>query len=96
MSSGFVPSPQEITLTNQIFEKYGAQQLDKITEANAVEFFRSSGLTDQVLQTVWGIAHNGDNGFLTRNGVQIALRLIGHAQRGERVTDELLSKGEWT
>jgi hypothetical protein len=38
----------------------------------------------------------GEQWLLTRKGVSIALRLLGHAQRGEQVSEALVSKREYT
>ena len=59
------------------------------------EAFGNTGLPAHALEDVWEIAGKDDNGFLTRKGVSIALRLIGHAQRGEPVSEALLSRREY-
>ena len=96
MSSDFAPSQAEVALTNKIFEKCDPQKLGIITGEAAVNVFNGSKLSAGVLVKVWGIADKDDNGFLTRKGVSIAVRLMGHAQRGEEVTEALISKREYT
>ena len=96
MSSDFAPSQAEVALTNKIFEKCDLQKLGIITGDTAVGLFNGSKLSAGVLGEVWGIADKDNNGFLTRKGVSIALRLMGHAQRGEHVSEALISKREYT
>jgi len=96
MSSEFAPSQAEVVLTNKIFEKYDPQKLGMITGDAAVGVFNGTKLSAGVLGKVWGIADKDNNGVLTRKGVSIALRLMGHAQRGEEVSEALISKREYT
>jgi len=96
MSSDFAPSQAEVALTNKIFEKCDPQKLGIITGDAAVAIFNGTKLSAGVLGKVWGISDKDNNGVLTRKGVSIALRLMGHAQRGEEVTEALISKREYT
>ena len=96
MSGDFTPSQAEVALTNKIFEKCDPQKLGIITGNAAVGVFNGTKLSAGALGKVWGISDNDNNGFLTRKGVSIALRLMGHAQRGEEVTEALISKREYT
>lgn len=95
MSSDFVPSQAETALTNKVFEKCDPQKLGIITGDAAVGVFNGSKLSPAVLGEVWSTADKENNGFLTRKGVSIALRLMGHAQRGEPLSEALLSKREY-
>jgi epidermal growth factor receptor substrate 15 len=94
MSSDFAPSQAEIALTNKIFEKCDPKKLGIITGDTAVGVFNGTKLSPTVLGEVWAAADSENNGFLTRKGVSIALRLMGHAQRGEPLSEALLSKRE--
>jgi len=96
MSSDFTPSQAELALTNKIFEKCDPKKLGIITGDTAVGVFNGTKLSAVTLGEVWAIADKETNGFLTRKGVSIALRLMGHAQRGELVSEALLSKCEYT
>ena len=96
MSSDFTPSQAEVALTNKIFEKCDPQKLGIITGDTAVSVFNSTKLSAVILGEVWAIADKDNNGFLTRKGVSTALRLMGHAQRGDQVSEALLSKREYT
>lgn len=96
MSSDFTPSQAEAALTNKIFEKCDPQKLGIITGDTAVGVFNGTKLSAVILGEVWAIADKENSGFLTRKGISIALRLMGHAQRGEQVSEALVSKCEYT
>jgi epidermal growth factor receptor substrate 15 len=93
MSSEFTPTQAEAALTSKIFESVDPNKLGIITGDVAVNVFSGSKLSAGTLGEIWAISDKENNGFLTRKGVTIALRLIGHAQRGEPVSESLLSKG---
>jgi epidermal growth factor receptor substrate 15 len=90
--STFSPTPGETALTSQIFTLADPQNLGIVTGDAAVKVLSGANLSHAVLGEVWGIADKDNNGFLTRKGVAIALRLIGHAQKGEPVAESLLDK----
>ncbi|CDO69006.1 hypothetical protein BN946_scf184834.g13 [Trametes cinnabarina] len=92
MSTRFTPTPQELALVNQIFAQADTQKLGVITGDAAVKVFSGSKLPPAVLAEVWNIADEDNNGVLTRKGVAVAVRLLGHAQRGEPVTEALVNK----
>jgi epidermal growth factor receptor substrate 15 len=94
MSSDFVSSIEEDALTNQIFDKCGARKVGIINGSILVGVFSGTGLSPLVLGEVWAIVDKDNNGFLTRKGVSAALRLMGHAQSGQPVSEALLSKRE--
>ncbi|GBE82518.1 hypothetical protein SCP_0409020 [Sparassis crispa] len=90
--SKFSPSPQEVALVNQIFAQADTQKLGVVTGDAAVKIFSGSKLLPTVLAEVWSIADEDNNGVLTRKGVAIAVRLLGHAQRGEKVTEAMVNR----
>lgn len=90
--SKFTPSPQEVALVNQIFTQAGAQKIGVVTGEAAVKIFSGSKLSPTVLAEVWSLADEDNKGVLTRKDVAVAIRLLGHAQRGERVSEELIHK----
>lgn len=63
------------------------QQTGIVTGEAAVKFFAASKLPPAVLGQIWALADSDNNGFLTAAGFSLALRLIGHAQRGQVITD---------
>jgi epidermal growth factor receptor substrate 15 len=92
MSRSFAPTPAELALVGQIFARADSQKVGILTGDIAVDVFAGSKLPPAVLGEVWQIADEENQGFLTRKGVAIALRLIGHAQQGEAVTAESVNK----
>ncbi|KAI0371769.1 hypothetical protein BV20DRAFT_965041 [Pilatotrama ljubarskyi] len=92
MSTKFTPTPQELALVNQIFALADPQKLGVVTGDAAVKVFGGTKLPPSVLAEVWNIADEDNNGVLTRKAVAVAVRLLGHAQRGERVSEALVNK----
>ena len=92
--SKFTPTPAEVALINQIFAQADTQKLGVITGEAAVKIFSGSKLSPTVLAEIWNIADEDNNGVLTRKGVGIAVRLLGHAQRGEKVSEALITQRE--
>ncbi|KAK0490687.1 hypothetical protein IW261DRAFT_1433484 [Armillaria novae-zelandiae] len=58
----------------------------------AVEAFEPVRLSPKVLARIWDIADEGAKGYLTRNEVGVAARLIGWAQRGFAVEVSLVHR----
>ncbi|TFK67886.1 hypothetical protein BDN72DRAFT_888746 [Pluteus cervinus] len=92
MASNFVPSPPEIALVNTIFSQADPQKLGVITGEVAVKVFAGSRLPANTLGEIWNVADEDNNGWLGKKGVAIAIRLIGWAQKGEKVSSALISK----
>ncbi|KAI6036889.1 hypothetical protein BKA83DRAFT_684365 [Pisolithus microcarpus] len=91
-TSNFTPTPAELVLVNQIFAQADTQKIGILTGEVAVKVFGGSKLPSTVLGEIWSIADEENNGYLTKKGVAVALRLMGHAQKGEKVDKSLLSK----
>ena len=92
MSSHFTPTPAELALVNQIFAQADTQKIGILTGDVAVRLFGGAKLAPTVLGEIWNIADEDNNGFLTRKGVAVAVRLMGWAQKGEKISQALLSK----
>ena len=90
--SKFTPTAAEVALVNQIFTLTDPQKIGIVTGDAAVKVFSGTKLSPTVLAEVWALADEDNNGILTRKGVAIAVRLLGHAQRGERVTEALVQQ----
>jgi len=93
MSRDFVPSGPEIALANAIFAQGDHQNLGILTGDVAVRIFTGAKLPQDVLHEIWNIADEENNGWLSKKSTALALRLIGHAQRGQRVSKNLISMG---
>ncbi|KAF5372949.1 hypothetical protein D9758_001736 [Tetrapyrgos nigripes] len=92
MSSSFVPTQAEASLVNQVFVQGDPQKLGILTGDVAVRIFGGAKLPPTVLGEIWGIADEENNGWLSRKGCAIAVRLMGWAQKGEKVSKELINK----
>ena len=90
--SSFSPTQPELALVNTVFAAADPQKLGIVTGEKAVEVFARANLPPTVLGEIWAIADKENNGFLTRKGVAMALRLIGHAQKGEQIKESLLDR----
>ncbi|KAI0028359.1 hypothetical protein K488DRAFT_89829 [Vararia minispora EC-137] len=92
MASKLTLSSAESTLVDQIFKRNDPQNFGVVTGDVAVSVFSGSGLPTTTLGEIWNVADSDNKGFLDRNGVAAAIRLIGHAQAGKTVSDALLSQ----
>ncbi|EEB87207.1 hypothetical protein MPER_15539 [Moniliophthora perniciosa FA553] len=80
------PSLDEATLIDRILANSTSDNLEPDT---AVELFLQSGLTPEILSDIWNLADGGSKGYLSREEMTIALRLMGWAQRGVPVKHHL-------
>jgi len=94
MATPFSPTLGELALVNQIFTKHDPENFGIITGDVAVRIFGGANLGANVLGQIWGIADADSQGFLTRKGFSIAVRLVGWAQKGETVSADLVNKRE--
>jgi len=94
MATPFSPTQGELALINQILIKHDPQKFGVITGDVAVRIFGAANLSANVLGQIWAIADEGNQGFLTRKGVSVAVRLMGWAQKGETVSADLVNKRE--
>ncbi|KAI6110079.1 hypothetical protein F5141DRAFT_1215529 [Pisolithus sp. B1] len=78
-TTNFSPTTAELALVNQIFAQADKQKIGILTGDVAVKKYGC-------------LADEENNGYLTKKGVAIALRLMGHAQKGDKVDKSLLSK----
>lgn len=86
------PTSAELNLANQVFVKADPGKLGVVTGEAAVKLFSGAKLPGPVLGEIWSIADEDNNGWLSKKGVTVALRLIGWAQSGEKVTSALIGK----
>ena len=61
----------------------------------ARKLFTGARLTPGTLEKVWAIANVEDTESVQRHCVGVALRLVGHAQGGREVEEEMVNEGEW-
>lgn len=92
MSSTFSPTTAELALVSLIFDQGDPQKHGILTGDVAVKVFAGAKLEPNILGDIWSIADEHNNGWLPKKGVAIAVRLIGWAQKGEKVTKTLINK----
>ena len=85
-------SPDERRLFGQLFAQADADKIGVVTGERAVTFFEKTRLSSDVLGEIWQIADAENRGLLTPSGFGIVLRLIGYAQAGRPVSQELAYK----
>ncbi|KAF7983076.1 hypothetical protein HWV62_23989 [Athelia sp. TMB] len=90
--SGFNPSPAELALVSAIFAKADPQKIGILTGDSALKVFGGANLQPTVLGEIWSIADEDNNGWLPKKGVAIAVRLMGWAQKGEKMTQALVNR----
>ena len=93
--ASFSPTAQELAYAQLLFNKADPAKLGIITGDAAIPLFAGSNLPSEKLREVWAIADHDSNGFLSKKGVAVVVRLIGWAQYGEDVNDSLLLKCEY-
>jgi epidermal growth factor receptor substrate 15 len=91
-SGSFSPTSAELTLVSQILSKADPQKLGILTSDVAVRILGGTKLPPVTLGEIWNVADEENNGWLPRKGLAIAVRLIGWAQKGEKVSQALVSK----
>jgi epidermal growth factor receptor substrate 15 len=92
MSKAFAPTPAELGLVNQIFARADTHKVGLLSGDVLVPVFEGSRLPTAALGEIWQLADSDNAGVLTRKGVAVAVRLIGHAQKGEQVSEALINK----
>jgi epidermal growth factor receptor substrate 15 len=94
MASKFSPTQSEQALVSQMFAQGDPQKLNILTGDVAIKIFAGAKLPPTVLGEIWSIADEENNSWLSKKGVAIAVRLMGYAQRGDKVTPELINRRE--
>lgn len=92
MSANFTPTTAELSLVNQIFAQADKQKLGILTGDVAVKVFGGAKLPGSVLGEIWSLVDEENNGWLSKKGAAMAIRLIAHAQKGEKVSAALVNK----
>ncbi|TBU28907.1 EF-hand protein [Dichomitus squalens] len=86
-------STEETPLIEWVFSTGDSERTGKINPQTATRIFSASNLPPDALARIWEIASvDSKDGLLDRQGVGVALRLIGHAQKGAVVTESLVKR----
>ncbi|KIY64907.1 hypothetical protein CYLTODRAFT_380256 [Cylindrobasidium torrendii FP15055 ss-10] len=92
MSANFQATAGELALVSRILAQGDPKRTGQLAGDVAVRIFGGANLPPTVLGEIWAMADEDNQGHLTSKGIALAVRLMGHAQKGERVTPALLSK----
>jgi len=82
MVGGWPISDQESAFYQQLFEAVDAAGTGFVGAPAGAALLARSGLPRQVLGKIWETADSRQEGFLSREGFFLALRLVAHAQAG--------------
>lgn len=88
----FSSSDDELMLVNRIVLQTNSQDSGFISAEKAVNIFERTGLSTSILHEIWNIVDEDDDGKLSEREMAAAVRLIGWAQSGERVSEALLER----
>ena len=77
---------------NNIFESLDNKNIGKLDSKEAAEFLKKSGLSRNILKTIWLIASKSSISFIERDEFYAALRLIALAQNNFPYTEESVEK----
>ncbi|KAI0371765.1 EF-hand [Pilatotrama ljubarskyi] len=89
----YSPTPEEASLVDWVMSIGDPERTGKINPQTATRIFSASNLSPDALARIWEIASvDSKDGLLDKQGVGVALRLIGHAQKGEVVTEALVKR----
>jgi epidermal growth factor receptor substrate 15 len=86
------PSQGEQVLVSQIFGKIYLERPRVLTKDAARRVFGGANLPPVVISEILTLADENRDGKLSQNEVAIAVRLLGWAQAGSRVTRLLISQ----
>lgn len=84
-------SPEERIAYPYLFSKADSESIGVLVGEKAVAFFAHAELPPTILGKIWQLADQDNAGFLTRQQFDIALRLIGKAQRGLPINEKAIS-----
>ncbi|KAG0749518.1 hypothetical protein G6F57_005157 [Rhizopus arrhizus] len=91
MSWDSLLTPQETRLFSHLFQFVSKTQDGIVTGPEAVQFFATSGVPNEILSEIWEAADRDKVGYLTPETFAIALKLIACAQHGKEAIDPVLA-----
>ncbi|KAG7452893.1 uncharacterized protein BT62DRAFT_879116 [Guyanagaster necrorhizus] len=92
MTANFQATAGELSLVTRIFAQSDPKKTGFLSGDVAVRVFGGAKLPPTVLGEIWNIADDENRGSLNTKGVAVAIRLIGWAQKGEKVTPALVNQ----
>ncbi|KAI7871129.1 hypothetical protein BDF14DRAFT_1188981 [Spinellus fusiger] len=84
-------TPKEIQAYGQLFNSVSTSTPGIITGQEAVRFFATSGVPNEILSEIWEAADKNNCGYLTPETFSLALKLIACAQHGREVSEPVFA-----
>ncbi|KAI9244241.1 hypothetical protein BY458DRAFT_447881 [Sporodiniella umbellata] len=84
-------TPQEKRLYSHLFQLVSKSQDGIVLGTEAVQFFATSGVPNEILSEIWETADRDKVGYLLPETFAIALKLIACAQHGKEATEPILA-----
>ncbi|TCD68237.1 hypothetical protein EIP91_011306 [Steccherinum ochraceum] len=81
--TSFKPTRAESAMVDQIFDMADTRGIGSISSQAAVKIFSGANVSPGTLADIWRIANVEEGETLSREVVGVAVRLIGHAQKGK-------------
>ncbi|KAF9477811.1 hypothetical protein BDN70DRAFT_90513 [Pholiota conissans] len=91
-SQTFLASDEEVELARQLLKVAECEQAGALHADVAVDIFGRSRLTVEQLRDIWNLADKNGSGDLSIEELAMAIRLMGWAQAGESLHENLLHK----
>ncbi|KAF9036984.1 hypothetical protein BDZ89DRAFT_1130017 [Hymenopellis radicata] len=92
MSANFQATAGELALVSRILAQGDPTKSGHLAGDVAVRIFGGAKLQPTVLGEIWSMADEDNQGRLSSKGVAVAVRLMGWAQKGEKMVPALISK----
>ncbi|XP_058121200.1 epidermal growth factor receptor substrate 15-like 1 isoform X1 [Anopheles coustani] len=78
-------SGDHILIYEAYYKQLDPKETNEIGALDAAKFLKKSGLSDVVLSRIWDLSDPTGQGYLTKEGFFVALKLIGLAQEGSEI-----------
>ncbi|EMD38666.1 hypothetical protein CERSUDRAFT_82941 [Gelatoporia subvermispora B] len=86
----YSPTAEESDLIDQVLAVGDPRQTGRLSTGAAAKILIGTNLSPSRLQEVWDIANIDQKDELDRQSIGVALRLIGHAQKGGVISEQLV------
>ncbi|KAI0340677.1 EF-hand [Trametopsis cervina] len=90
--TAYKPTPSESHLVDRILKIGDRDGRGSVGLPTLHKILSGSNLTPETMQAIFDIANVEENESLSRHCIGVAVRLIGHAQKGVTITEELVGK----
>ncbi|KAF8950785.1 hypothetical protein BDZ97DRAFT_1892340 [Flammula alnicola] len=92
LSQPLAASEEETELATRLLVIAKCERAGVLNPEAAIDIFRRSGLSFELLRDIWNIADKNGSGDLSKDELVVAIRLMGWTQAGEALHDGLVTK----